>query len=276
MRKFNNKSEKLLTTNSVKVIIESNNNHEVVLRKVNGVSMEFVKVPRSLIYNKRLGDKRILAYTSLLFHNWESKKCDVQELALYCGYSLSRKNSDADLQFLNIFQELSLERYITIYNPAQKVFTFSFETPTKSFGIIYSSEFTKILEYRKKQKENGRRVNHAHLLLLLSYIRLNMQKMKNKPVMHFSLLKTISENTNMSVRSITSALKILEELQIIHSEELPRYKDVNGNWHSNVKVFVNMKYCSFFETINTNYDWKIETERSINSIISIQRDYIGG
>ena len=97
MRKFNNKSEKLLTTNSVKVIIESNNNHEVVLRKVNGVSMEFVKVPRSLIYNKRLGDKRILAYTSLLFHNWESKKCDVQELALYCGYSLSRKNSDADL-----------------------------------------------------------------------------------------------------------------------------------------------------------------------------------
>ena len=238
--------------------------------------MEFVKVPRNLIYDKGLSDKRILAYTSILFHNWESKKCDVQELALYCGYSLSRKNSDADLQFLNLFKELSLERYILIDNLAGKTFTFSCKSPTKSFGIIYSSEFTKILEYRNKQKGNGRRVNHAHLLLLLSYIRLNMQKIKNKPVMHFSLLKTIAENINLSVRSITSALKILEELQIIHSEELPRYKDVNGNWHSNVKVFVNMKYCSFFETINTNYDWKNETERSISFIISNQRDYIGG
>lgn len=238
--------------------------------------MEFVKIPRSLIYDKKLGDKRILAYTSILFHNWESKKCDVQELSLYCGYTLSRKSSDVDLQLLELFKQLSSSRYIAIHNLVGKTFTFFADSPKKSFGIIYSSEFAKILEYRKSEKENGRRINQAHLLLLLSYIRLNMQKIKNKPVMHFSLLKTISENINLSVRSITSALKILEELQIIHSEELPRYKDMNGNWHSNVKVFVNMKYCSFFETTNTNYDWQIETERSIQSIISSQRDYIGG
>lgn len=238
--------------------------------------MEFVKVPRSLIYDKKLGDKRILAYTSILFHNWESKKCDVRELSSFCGYSSSRKNSDVDLQLLDLFKQLSSENYLSIGNINGKTFTFITDSPKESFGIIYSSEFTKILEYRKQEKANGRRINQAHLLLLLSYIRLNMQKMKNKPVMHFSLLKTISENIDLSVRSISAALKILEKLQIIHSEELPRYKDVNENWHSNVKVFVNMKYCSFFETINTNYDWKIETERSIISIISSQRDYIGG
>ena len=68
-------------------------------------------------------------------------------------------------------------------------------------------------------------------------------------------------------------LKILEELSIIHSEELPRYKDKNNNWHSNVKVFVNMK-----PLINndTNYDWRNEVAIAIDNIICSQRDYIGG
>lgn len=238
--------------------------------------MDFVKVPRSLIYNKELGDKRIIAYSSILFHNWGSKKCNTQELALYCDYSVSRKSTDIDLQFFKLYQSFSEIGYFDIHNVSEKSFTFFSEPPIDSFGIIYNFEFLEILSYRKKWRENGRRINHAHLLLLLSYIRLNMQKQPGKPVMHFSLLKTISENIGLSVRSITAALKILEELYIIHSEELPRYKDSNGNWHSNVKVFVNMKYCSFLEIDDTDYDWRIETERAIKSIIASQRDYIGG
>ena len=102
-----------------------------------------------------------------------------------------------------------------------------------------------------------------------------MDKQSGKPVMHFSMLSTISKNIGISVRSITSALRILEELSIIHSEELPRYRDKNGNWHSNVKIFVNMEHCSLIAA-NINYDWQEETVRAINNILRSQRDYIGG
>lgn len=236
--------------------------------------MDFIKVPRSLIYDKELGDKRIIAYSSILFHNWDSKKCDVQELVLYFDYSISRKSTDVDLQFLDLYKRFNTIGYINIHNLIEKTFTFFVEPPKDSFGIIYNFEIAEILDYRKKMRKNGYRINHAHLLLLLSYIRLNMQKQPDKPVMHFSLLKTISKNIGLSVRSITSALKILEELDIIHSEELPRYKDSNGNWHSNVKVFVNMGV-NILSHNNTGYDWQIETEYAIKSIIASQRDYIG-
>lgn len=154
-------------------------------------------------------------------------------------------------------------------------FSFKVESPKNSFGIIYEFEYRRIFDYRIAAKKESKRVNHSHLLLLLSYIRLNMIKQPGKPVMHFSMIRTISQNIGISTRSIAVALRILEELSIIHSEELPRYKDKNGNWHSNVRIFVNMEQCSLVAT-NNNYDWQEETVRGINEILRNQRDYIGG
>lgn len=234
--------------------------------------MDYVKIPRSLIYDKQLGNKRILSYSSLLFHCWDKKSCDVTELAVYCGYSDNRHSYANIAKLVDLFQVLSNCGYIEIEFSSNKLFTFFSKPPKNSFGIIYKYEFTQILEYRKSQRQNGLRVNHAHLLLLLSYIRLNMERQPGKPVVHFSMIKTISENTGLSTRSVSLALKILEELSIIHHEPLPRYQDENGNWHTNVKIFVNMNNVN-----NANeYDWQQETYIAKQNLLVAQRQFIGG
>ena len=234
--------------------------------------MEYVRIPRSLIYNKQLGDKRALFYSSLLFHCWDKKECDLTELSQYCGFCVDRHNDANAAVFTNLLQDFAKAGYIEIKSRSNRSFTFFSESPKSSFGIIYKYEFAQIIEYRKNQKENGLRVNHSHLLLLLSYIRLNMERQPGKPVVHFSMIKTISENTGLSTRSVSLAMKILEELSIIHHEPLPRYQDEDGNWHTNIKIFVNMNNVN-----NANeYDWQQETNRAKQNLLAAQRQFIGG
>jgi len=237
--------------------------------------MDFIRIPRSLIYDKELGDKRIVVYSSMLFTCWDSKKCNINKLIDDCCYARGRVLNGVEYQFKEIIKCFNEKNYISIDKKPSDSFSFQIESPKNSFGVIYEFEYRKILNYRIIAKKDSRRINHAHLLLLLSYIRLNMDKQIGKPVMHFSMIGIISKNIGISVRSIATALRILEELSIIHSEELPRYKDKNGNWHSNVRIFINMEQCSLIAT-NTNYDWQEETVRAINEILRSQRDYIGG
>lgn len=227
--------------------------------------MEFVRIPRELIYNTGLGDKRIIVYSSLLFHGWNLERCTVTDLVIHCGYCADRHSSAMQQIFSNIIQKMDKIGYIKLHNQSKNSFTFFSKSPSDRFGIIYQYEYNAILEYRHKQKMNGRRINHAHALLLLSYIRLNMERQPGKPVVHFSMLNTISNNIGLSVRSISAAAKVLEALSIIHCEPVPRYKDSFGNWHTNVKIFANMQSMT-----NTNYNWQIETQ------LAVQKDYIGG
>lgn len=237
--------------------------------------MNFIRIPRSLIYDRELGDKRIVVYSSILFTCWDSKICNINELIDECCYTRKRMPNGIEHQFREMIKCFDERNYISVSGNLSEDFSFHMESPGNSFGIIYGFEYNRILEYRIAAKKDSKRINHAHLLLLLSYIRLNMDKRSGKPIMHFSMLSTISKNIGISVRSITSALRILEELSIIHSEELPRYQDKNGNWHSNVKIFINMEHCSLIAA-NINYDWQEETIRAINDILRSQRDYIGG
>lgn len=235
--------------------------------------MKFIKIPRKLIYDKELGEKRILVYSSILFTCWSKKQCNIEKLIDNCDYTRKRMAYGVEQQFRDMINSFAEKEYISLKSPWINTFSFYIQAPKNSFGIISKFEYEQIFNYRIAAKSYNKRINHAHLLLLLSYIRLNMDKRPGKPIMHFSMLKIISDNIGISVRSVTAALKILEELLIIHSEELPRYKDKNNNWHSNVKVFVNMKLPV---NNNTNYDWRNEVAIAINNIICSQRDYIGG
>lgn len=233
--------------------------------------MEFVRVPRKLIYDTGLGDKRIIAYSSILFHNWDLKECNVTKLITQCGYCNDRHLGAAQKTFMDLFMQFEKLGFFEIHNLHKNTFTFFSKSPKNRFGIIYEYEYKAILDYRIQKQKEGNRINHARILLLLSYIRLNMERQPGKPVVHFSMLTTISKNIGIPVRSISSALAVLEELLIIHYEALPRYKDEFGNWHTNVKVFVNIR-----NETNADYNWQAEVKCAIHNILASQKDYIGG
>ncbi len=191
--------------------------------------MDYIKIPRRLIYDKELDGKRIVVYSSILFTCWSSKKCNINRLIDDCCYTRKRMPNGIEHQFKEMITCFDEKGYISVDVNLSGDFSFQIESPKNSFGIVYGFEYRRILGYRIAAKKDSKRINHAHLLLLLSYIRLNMDKRPGKPTMHSSMLSTISKNIGISVRSITSALRILEELSIIHSGELPRYRDKNGN-----------------------------------------------
>lgn len=215
------------------------------------VENKIIKVPCSLIHNLSLNEKRVVAFASIIASSWVGS--DYESLVNYSLYS----NFRGKVGVINQYKELVQSFFVSGYFKKSDGGIIYIDQEER-FGIIYYDEFQRILKLRAECKADGRRLNHANVLLLLSHIRLYMNYQKGKPVYYSNLLIRISENTGLSVRSISSCLKVLEELDIIHSEELPRYRDDYGGWHSNVRIFVNMK---MYGTIS--YDWQHEVLRSV-------------
>lgn len=218
---------------------------------------QYVMIPNSLIQNRALGEKRVVVYASIFFSGWSGQNID--ELVLYAKYSLSRERGKVLDQFKELVAQLVQGGYYT----GGMVYI----KPAEGFGIIYYNEFQRIMRRRELERQRGNRINHAHLLLLLAHIRMCMIRQPGLPEVYSNLLKRISESTGLSSRSVSSGLRVLEELNIIHNEELPRYKDSAGNWHSNVRLFINMEPGI---TSGTTYSWQHELSRAIRYIMSIQ------
>lgn len=175
------------------------------------------------------------------------------------GYLL---NFDKDIFVQNTFQSSLLNKKEIV--------------PTENFGIIYDFEIERIMKY----KSNYRPLNKSILLLLLSYIRAftwnrtnqftghSEKSKKNKPEIFHSQFKTIAQFTGNTEKMISKATSVLEELGLIMTYRMPRYKDTNGNWNTDDIIYV----CPYkFESSKNNiikrntdqYDYKKELENGI-------------
>lgn len=221
---------------------------------------DFIMIPRSLIYNQDLGAKRVLVYSSIVFSKWSGN--DIDELVVYSKHSTNRNTDGIVRQYAELVNTLISEHYFK-----KNKYSLKLIRKDDCFGIIHYAEFNSILNYRIKSMQYGRRINHAHLLLLLAHIRLCTIRQPSVPLFYSNLISRISKSIGISTRSISSCLKILEELSIIHSEELPRYKDKENHWHSNVRIFVDMKING-----TENYDWQKELSNGIRYIMTSQID----
>lgn len=214
-----------------------------------------INIPGSLIHNTYLSAKRVLVFTSIIASGWQGQ--DYESLVKFSLYSNLRGKHGVIDQFKDIIQHFYELGYLRLNGGTIHI------TKSEWFGTIYKSEFDKILNLRCEYKSRGLRLNHANILLLLAHVRLYMNQSTNDPRFYSNLLIRISKSTGLSVRSISYGLQLLEELQIIHSEELPRYTDENGRWHSNVKVFVDIKLNG-----TADYDWKQAVNASVEHIKS--------
>ena len=216
---------------------------------------KFITIPQRLILDKSLGEKRVIVYSAIYFLN--SK--DLTSLASYSGYSTCRSQPGVLSQYKTVISSLVSQNYMKetgrgmVYN-----------RPRSNFGIVTLAEFERIVEYRKASKQDGKLPNHAVVLLLLAYIRLRMIHSPDCPEMYSDLLSRISENTGLSVRAVSLAIDTLMELGIIYNEELPRYTGKDGQWHSSVRIFVNM------ESQTDEHDWRENLSRAKELILCAQ------
>jgi len=115
----------------------------------------------------------------------------------------------------------------------------------KTYSCISLIEINNILNYKQIFKDNGfpiRNVMPCKLLYMLAYIRVNKPiGSKEKPEVYFNYIANIAKKIYINERTVTHYIEVLQFLDIIATDTLPRYKDKNNNWHTDLTLFVDKK-----------------------------------
>lgn len=148
--------------------------------------------------------------------------------------------------------------------------------PKNNFGILYDFEIKVINKYQSSYKP----LNKSILLLLLSYIRAftwirtnelsghSEKSKKNKPEIFYSQFQTIAAFIGSNRRMIAKATIVLEQLGLIKTHRMPRYKDSNDQWHTDDIIYI----CPYRYILQNNqiiqctkeeYDYKKELDYGI-------------
>lgn len=198
----------------------------------------YVKIPREIIYDKNIGDKRVILFSYLCsrralddtvafsiselchwsylkpnFHDGKinQKYLEVLELLSHYGYFVDCPD----------FERLAKEKKNSTDYYNVKINIEKFDIPD-NFGIIYFDELAKILNYKTELKNKDidlSRMSSAYILLLLSYLRVNMNRDITKPLCCYRLYQKISEDIGLSERYISRIVEILDVMNIVKHQE---------------------------------------------------------
>ena len=171
------------------------------------------------------------------------KYLEVLELLSHYGY----------FEYCTCFEKLAKEKKNSTDYYNIKINTKKFDIPN-NFGIIYFDELEKILNFKEELKGvwidgdeiDLARMSSVYILLLLSYLRVNMNRNPNKPLCCYRLYQKITEDIGLSERYISRIIKILDVMNIIKYQEGKRirYKKENDKYGflTTPKVFADYRH----------------------------------
>lgn len=198
------------------------------------------------------------------------------ELLSHFGYFESYPN----------FEKLAKEKKNSTDYYNIKINIEKFDIPD-SFGIIYFGELERILNFKEELKDvkiNGEeidttRMSSAYILLLLSYLRVNMNRNPDKPLCCYRLYQKITEDIGLSERYISRIVEMLDVMNIIKFQEGKRirYKkqDDKYGFLTTPKAFADYRH--FVKDENGNqiidyaYDYKIEIQKQLDILEESQK-----
>lgn len=236
-------------------------------------------IPKDIVFDIELKKDRVM-----LFSYFASKRglddtvgFSIDNIVDWCGYKINYRKGKINDRFTGLVEDFSKGDYITFdgllsrnnYIEA-KLNIAKFDIPSQ-FAIVYLDEIQKLKDFEQYTdvKNKNNKMNVSILLLLLSYLRLNMLRRQkdyfgdksNKPEFCFRLYKDIENDISISSRYISRAIDILEELKLIATRTIPRTKDKDGNWHTGVTLFANRyKRIDGGESIDMEYNCKQELQ----------------
>ena len=276
-------------------------NRELNIRTQKGGEYEinYVTIPKEIIYDKDLGDKRVIVYSYLCSRRAldDSVAFCINELVKWTGLVPNYHDGKINHKYLDYLELLSHYGYFescpdfiklksikgngeTYYKTQLNIE--KFDVP-KEFGIIYFDELQQIINFKEelkdKRDEHGNkieidtsRLSSAYILLFLAYIRVNLNRQINKPRCCFRLYKTISEDVGLSERYIARIVEILNVMNIVKFSECKRqrYKNDDGTYGfiTTPKIFADYRVFKKDNNNNVyvdkNYNYKIEIQKQID------------
>lgn len=260
----------------------------------------YVKIPRQIVYDTSLSDKRIVIFSYLCARRAldDTVAFSTTELCRWSNMKPNYRDGKINQKYYDVLFNLSQRDYFVSYpdfNKLSKEKTNSSKFQiiqlniekfdvANGFGIIYFDELQSILNFKEGLKDSGidlYRMSSSYILLLLSYLRVNMNRDPDKPQCCYRLYKTIASDIGISERYVGRAVEILGALNIINSWECNRTRYVKDDgtigFYTNFKIFAD--YRRFIkdtlgnQVIDFNYDSNQEIQKQLESFESQKRIY---
>lgn len=254
--------------------------------------LNYVKIPRSIIYDKDLTDKRAIIFSYLCARrslddtvafsttelcNWSKLKPNYRDgkinqkyyetllILSHYGYFEECPNFELCLK-----ENTNSEKYRIIKLNIEKFDILD------SFAVIYFYELKKIINFKEElaNKEiDTQRISSAYILLILAYIRVNLNRNEEKPLCCYRNYKTISEDIGLSERYVSRVVEILDALNIIKYQKMKRLRfkeDDIYKFKTTPTVFadyIRYKRDSLGNvSIDESYDYHEEIDKQIESL----------
>ena len=255
----------------------------------------YVKIPREIIYNKELGDKRVIIFSYLCSRRTldDTVAFSISELCHWSHLKPNYHDGKINHKYLEVLELLSHYGYFESYPNFEKlakekknstdyynikIKTDKFDIPD-NFGIIYFDELEKILNFKEELKGvkindeeiDLLRMSSAYILLLLSYLRVNMNRNPDKPLCCYRLYQKITEDIGLSERYISRIVEMLDVMDIIKFQEGKRirYKkqDDKYGFLTTPKAFADYRHFVKDENgnqiLDVNYNYAIQIQKQL-------------
>lgn len=252
--------------------------------------MQYIKIPKEIIYAKDISDKRVLCFSYFVFHSCLNGRSfyTIPYLVTWCEYSPKRGTGKINEKFINVLSWLYSNGLIQNYDNSDYFSISDKKTyivdcnknwifPDKEYGIIFDFEIESIKKYYKNNKSSiDRRVSHSTIILVLAYIRKNIRsrpkesydvkkEIEKCPEVFYQMYKNMVDDIGLNSKLCAKCIDILCTLNILVKESMPRFKDEDGNFHTDSTIFANKyKYIQDKKTgqpiLDTNYKWEREVK----------------
>lgn len=263
----------------------------------------YVKIPREIIYDKDIGDKRAIIFSYLCSRRAldDTVAFSISELCHWSHLKPNYHDGKINQKYLEVlellshygyfescpdFEKLAKEKKNSTDYYNIKIYTEKFDIPD-NFGIIYFDELEKILNFKEELKDvkinndeiDLTRMSSAYILLLLSYLRVNMNRNTDKPLCCYRLYQKITEDIGLSERYISRIVEMLDVMNIVKSQEGKRlrYKkqDEKYGFLTTPKVFADYRHYIKDEKgnqlIDVNYDFRNEIQKQLEILEQNQK-----
>lgn len=223
----------------------------------------YVKIPREIVYNKALGDKRAIIFSYLCARRAldDTVAFSTTELCHWSNLRPNYRDGKINQKYYEVLLLLSNFGYFaecpdfenclhestnSVKYHQVKLNIEKFDV-SDNFGIIYFDELEKILDFKRELSSSGihlNRMSSAYILLLLSYLRVNMNRTPDKPLCCYRHYQKIAEDTGLSERYIGRIVKILDAMDIIKCQETRRFRyqtSEGTKFYTTPKVFADYR-----------------------------------
>lgn len=190
---------------------------------------KFVKIPREIIYNKELGDKRVIIFSYLCSRRAldDTVAFSISELCHWSYLKPNYHDGKINHKYWGVLEPLSHFGYFESYPDFEKLATEK-KNSTDYYNIKINTEKFDIPDNFGIIYFDLSRMSSAYILLLLSYLCVNMNRNPDKPLCCYRLYQKITEDIGLSERYISRIVEILDVKNIVKHKESKRIKYKKG------------------------------------------------